>query len=654
MIRNTSHSVQVHSHSLLRVYNSTIARRASTSSSAPQPQDVFPKGSEQSYHTARRLRLQQSLRTVTRSNEAGKDGRSTLLRPAVLNSRLLKLCAEGKYDDAVDMLKNAPHDASNAIVWNNMVSEIMKGEKYQLAYQLYTDMKRRQHKPTLFTYATVMKGYARVTNWELFTKQLDNVHNVYNAYRECLLETYHTDTTSAAVHLSTFNMYLKVLAKADQYQKMFDVFNEMLDDGPLPPDHISFTEMFMSLCNRERIRGVEGRTAVQHQNASDARYLWKQFLKQHEKGAVAADEILITTLLRVLSSGRSTDQMVAFDVVREYIGLSKPGEEPMKPRITVTPLVLSSVLELCLASQKPKLCIHFAQQVMDRPVPSGQHHIIDRYHMRQVLMAYSQLASLGSLNESKQALETLEWMLRQSVLYQDGEVKIRPHMPVYGVAFLVFWKGEDWPSAARAFELMSGYHADDFIDGKTGSPRASNLSDGKLIHPDSRIWASMARTAVVSADRANMRQCLRMFNHFGVSKLLQVDRDEDAEAFTKKRPRRELKTDTRGKVDAFYAVKLAEATVELVNATLKPSTSRDKNDASAKAHYTITSTERTQWLALKSQASAALKVHQKSLPTYIPFGEDKVLGSERGLSATAKVVEENLTSRHPRFTGYAI
>lgn len=63
-----------------------------------------------------------------------------LLEPHVLSGRLKKLADAGKVDDAVVMLKNAPLDAQNTQVWNTLIWEALKVNRYQLAYQLYTDV----------------------------------------------------------------------------------------------------------------------------------------------------------------------------------------------------------------------------------------------------------------------------------------------------------------------------------------------------------------------------------------------------------------------------------------------------------------------------------------------------------------------------------
>jgi len=70
-----------------------------------------------------------------------KDQDVRLLEPHVLSARLKKLCDAGKVDDAVFMLKNAPLDAQNPPVWNTLIWETLKVKRFQLAYQLYVDVR---------------------------------------------------------------------------------------------------------------------------------------------------------------------------------------------------------------------------------------------------------------------------------------------------------------------------------------------------------------------------------------------------------------------------------------------------------------------------------------------------------------------------------
>lgn len=63
------------------------------------------------------------------------------LEPHILSSRLRNLCAEGKLEDAVKTLKTMPLDAQNPPVWNTLIWECLKAERYSLGYKLFTEVR---------------------------------------------------------------------------------------------------------------------------------------------------------------------------------------------------------------------------------------------------------------------------------------------------------------------------------------------------------------------------------------------------------------------------------------------------------------------------------------------------------------------------------
>ena len=50
------------------------------------------------------------------------------------------MAARDMLDDAVALVKNAPLDAQNVVVWNTAISAAGKVGRYKLAYSLYTDV----------------------------------------------------------------------------------------------------------------------------------------------------------------------------------------------------------------------------------------------------------------------------------------------------------------------------------------------------------------------------------------------------------------------------------------------------------------------------------------------------------------------------------
>jgi hypothetical protein len=63
-----------------------------------------------------------------------------LLEPHILSQRLKKFCEGGQLNVAIDTLKNAPLDAQSTPVWNTLIWEVLKVQRWNLAYKLYTDV----------------------------------------------------------------------------------------------------------------------------------------------------------------------------------------------------------------------------------------------------------------------------------------------------------------------------------------------------------------------------------------------------------------------------------------------------------------------------------------------------------------------------------
>lgn len=60
----------------------------------------------------------------------------------MLAQRLQILTEQGKLEEAADMLQNTPLDAQNTVVWNGLLKDFLRAEKYQRAFELYVDVSR--------------------------------------------------------------------------------------------------------------------------------------------------------------------------------------------------------------------------------------------------------------------------------------------------------------------------------------------------------------------------------------------------------------------------------------------------------------------------------------------------------------------------------
>lgn len=547
------------------------------------------------------------------------DNEKILLRPSVTAQRVTKLCTEGKHDEAATYLQNLPLDAQNAVVWNTLIREFLRASRYQSAYKLYVDMKRRGFSPTLQTFTTFFGAFQSLGDWSKHTKMLENVHRLHDSYQQYTEHVKAIDPASPELSVAPVTGYIKILTDAGLYQRMFDVLHAMADEGPLAPNQFTFAALFRGLSwRRATSGGPEAQAAMCARNASDVKLLWRQMLKIAEKNPqFEFDSHLITPAISALASGSPSDQLFAFDIVRDYLGLTKPGETPQPPRVQLSTHLLGEVLYLCNSSQKYRLGVHFFRQVVDHP---DNRAIITHRHVETVIRLFAGMSMMGSDEASAQALETLEWLLQEEASARNAG-DLRPTITTFSLVLNVCWRNGDWASATRTFELMTGYNPDDFADGsRVKEPEMQKRSPGRNIKLDTPAMAHIAHTALASQELANMRQCLRIIDHIGAERLLHRPK-----ALVDQSRSSQFMNDLE-----YYLAKLAKDLMEIVDEVV------------AKEPEMCSEEERERWKKIKSQAK---ECRRYARPTRTPHTEESPLGSQRGLDATASAVDQEFSVR---------
>ncbi|KAJ7771355.1 pentatricopeptide repeat-containing protein [Mycena maculata] len=478
-----------------------------------------------------------------------KSSTMRLLEPHILSGRLKKLAEVNQLDTAVAMLKNAPLAAQNTPVWNTLIWECMKAKRFKLAYDLFVDMKRRGFKPTTRTFQTMFSGLSRIEVWSAYPQQLKNARSLYDAYQRHIETVKKNNPTSSELSIDPLPAYITILGNAGQFEEIFVLYYSLVQEGPLAANKFLFTAMFRALSVN-----TAGLTAAQYaKNATDAKVLWGEVLKASEKPGIEIDSFVVTAAVIALSKGESSEQDLAFQLVREYFGLAASTESPVHGKMSLSSQSLAAALLLCNNSHKPAECIHFFQQVMKRPEASGGADIIDRAHGEEVLKA--RLAAPAPLGSAQLSVETLEWMLRQELQGANGS-KVRPAISTYNLVLLACWRRVDWTSATRTFNLMTGYHCHDFMDGAVlVSPRVDKRPKGRNLLPTAETMSCMLRTALATKDCANMRQSLRIAAHF----------NKEASFFAENKKQLVNESTKTVKHWAFHVIKLAAAVVETVN-----------------------------------------------------------------------------------------
>ena len=411
-------------------------------------------------------------------------------------------------------------------------------------------MKRRGHSPTTRTFQTLFNGLSRIETWSTYTKQLANARSLYEAYQRHILAIKKADPACPQLSVDPLAAYIKILGHAGCFQDIFDVYYAMDAEGPLAPNQLIFTAIFQSLASKG---DATGQPVPYLKNAVDAKLLWRQMLKASRKSpGFPVDSFIASSAISALMRGGTSEQSLAFEIVRDYFGLCTFADSAPTNFLPLQGASLDAILRLCTHARKHDLCLDFVQQVKRRPDDIDGPSILDRGHMEEVLRAHLALSTENiKYDAGDQALRTIEWMLRQEVLGKNGP-GIRPTHSTYNLVMTACWRSADWQSAARTFELMTGYHAHDFMDGAVAeAPRRDKRSSDRYVHLTPDIASSMIRAALNSGNRANMRQCLRMIAHLGFDTIVRRNGDD-------------IESNRAAKDRAFYSSKLSSAILGIV------------------------------------------------------------------------------------------
>lgn len=132
-------------HSLAALSNTVPSRSLHARAGIPTNRHLYgrPETSAPSKQLSRKSSAENTVakyRSKHYNKEPNPDGK-IFLEPHILSGRLKKLCDRAQVDTAVAMLKNSPLDAQNVPVWNTLIWECLKAERFRLAHDLYIDVR---------------------------------------------------------------------------------------------------------------------------------------------------------------------------------------------------------------------------------------------------------------------------------------------------------------------------------------------------------------------------------------------------------------------------------------------------------------------------------------------------------------------------------
>lgn len=368
----------------------------------------------------------------------------------------------------------------------------------------------------------MFKGLSQISDWSNHPKQLANAHALYHYYLEHTQSIKHHDPGNIAeLSLIPLVIYISILGAAGDIQKMFDVYFAMDQDGPHAPNRFVFTAMLRAITNHQERAGV---MSVRDTAASDAKHVWLQIEKSMQKRPdFELDSRLIAATIHALTRGRPADQNLALDIIAHHLGLTRPGHsDPFKLSPHLNYWTLDAALQVCFAMQKFRLCVHFMHLIMDnldfdRP---GARSLVAKSHIHKLLRAHASLAMLASPHESTQAIDALEWCLKNDAIYDIPD--LRPDMRTYHLILMTCVRTGDWEGAIKSFQLMTGIQTDSFreSEGKAAF-RVQKRPDGRSFTPDVETMSFIMRTALQTKDNTKSLQAFRLSEYVGIDSLLE-------------------------------------------------------------------------------------------------------------------------------------
>ncbi|GJJ15628.1 hypothetical protein Clacol_009906 [Clathrus columnatus] len=469
-----------------------------------------------------------------------RDGLSIkLLTPVILSARITKLFQQGRLQEAINMVKYSPLDAQNAAVWATLIGFVMSEKKYKEAFRLFTEMKRRGVRPSIRTFGVLLQGYNQIEDWRNHSVQLKNVHSICDQ----LLRFVKEEGQDEEVNIIPFNSLIKIYGKTGQYQKMYDIYNELDKKGPLAPDIYTFTILLNAIANRKKLdpepygyfedtsiasfdqwsdasenpqkdetTNPNDPTAVAYKNASDARLIWKELLEVCR----TPDSYAIRAIIVILAKGRPSDQNLALNICREFLGLAPPGEKAKESLIPIHAQVLNVLLSMCNNSCRHRHTLQYVEQLLG----PRRVEVLATEHMNLALEARAVLASTEHTRASE-ALETLKWMIRMAVIprsrVSEGGLgpQIKPSGDTYDLVALTCFYAKDWSSLLETFAIMIGCKIENF----------SNHSSISSIHPHSEpsgsFIACMLRTVLECGNRSDALAVIDVMQYFRM-RLIQL------------------------------------------------------------------------------------------------------------------------------------
>ena len=242
-----------------------------------------------------------------------------LTDPLKLANHIHHVLQNDNVEKALALVRLSNRAVANIVSWNHILDWNMKKGKTQVAFSVYNEMKKRGQKPDSHTYLLLLRGLA------------DHAHYPHSLGRA--LSLYHSmsapgnKVTPTIMHT---NCVLKVCARANDMDSLWDIASHLPEKGPHAADHWTFT----TILNNIRLNAVTGGipseetaedTARRREEAIvQGRRLWEIVIQRWRAGDVKIDEELTCSMGRLLLVGsRPRDWDDVLSLIHQTMGLPR-------------------------------------------------------------------------------------------------------------------------------------------------------------------------------------------------------------------------------------------------------------------------------------------------------------------------------------------
>ncbi|CAG8486278.1 8863_t:CDS:2 [Ambispora leptoticha] len=352
-----------------------------------------------------------------------------------MSAKVQQLATNGKLEEAINFVIDAPKHAVSEVVWNHLIAECVKIGKVKMGFRLFTEMKRRGFPPNEQTYTILLNGIAEKRTF---------ANNI--AYAINVIDNMRTSARENAIRPNVIhgNALLKVCSRSQDFQSLRENYDRLFGSGELYPNTDTFTIVFGS-CARNGVEGFKFASVLweelmgilERQRQRDG-YTAGKVEYEGRFGILGMDDQLAASMLLCCKNAGETEK--GYEIIEEIYGIKLSGSslyvsKPSRYDVEMTSKSLDVALGLCFKGRDWSKGIHLFDQVLAK-YPRIE---LDIYNMNTLISLYIEARNL------KSAINIFETIRAQ---------KITPVLQTYDLLLTACRIVNDWGSATKIFEDM--------------------------------------------------------------------------------------------------------------------------------------------------------------------------------------------------------